>query len=42
MITQTTISLKVDSSNLEQLDQECHVSAKKRKEDYDKRPFSYL
>lgn len=30
MITQTTICLKVDSFNLEQLDQECHVSAKKR------------
>ena len=30
MITQTTICLKVDSFNLEQLDKECFVSAKKR------------
>ena len=30
MITQTAICLKVDSFNLDHLDKECHVSAKKR------------
>lgn len=30
MVTQTPILLKVDSSLLEELNKECHVSAKKR------------